>query len=378
MDLTETDDQRMIRSEARRLLEAACPPELVRSFHVGSAGDAAELELRRKLAAAGWMGLTFDESLGGGGGTIFDLALFFYEAGRVLLPSTVASSLFAGLLVERLGTAEQRERYLPRICSGDLLATVAYLERDVLHDWSLLSTATTRRSDGSLVVNGTKLFVANGDRAELVVVLVRLQSAEHSPEVGLVLLDGAELPGVERRPLHTFAGDRQSELGLTNVVVGPDSILGGSSADVAATWAKVLDTMTALQVMEMSGGISRVVEMTAEYVSVRQQFGRPIGSFQAVQHHVANMGLRSEGARLLATRAAWLVSEDLPAGRQISEAKVWASDAYPEVTLLAHQVHGGMGYVTESALPLYSGRAKAAEVSFGTRERHLARIACFL
>jgi alkylation response protein AidB-like acyl-CoA dehydrogenase len=127
--------------------------------------------------------------------------------------------------------------------------------------------------------------------------------------------------------------------------------------------------------MEMAGGISRVVEMTADYVRKREQFGRPLGSFQAVQHHLANMTMESDGAYATALQALWVAAHSKEAHLETSIAKAWASKAYKAVTVLAHQLHGGIGYVRESDLHLWSERAVADALSLGTRDYHLHRLA---
>jgi alkylation response protein AidB-like acyl-CoA dehydrogenase len=147
---------------------------------------------------------------------------------------------------------------------------------------------------------------------------------------------------------------------------------------VEAALARADDVMTALSAMEMVGGAQRVLEMTIEYVSGRTQFDRPIGSFQAVQHHAADMAISVHGARLAALQAMWLVSERLPASRELAIAKSAANDTYTGVTLTAHQLHGGMGVTREHDLHLWSEQARAASLRLGTSDHHLDTIRAHL
>src|SRR5699024_2813063 len=135
---------------------------------------------------------------------------------------------------------------------------------------------------------------------------------------------------------------------------------------------------TALQTMEMVGGMKKVIQMTVDYVSHRKQFGIPIGAFQAVQHHLANLSIYSDGAELAAYQAVNILSNGEDAVRETSIAKAVASKAYKEITIMDHQLWGGMGYSTESDLYLWSNRAKATELSFGTRDYHLKKLYQFV
>jgi alkylation response protein AidB-like acyl-CoA dehydrogenase len=374
MNLADSAEEIVIRESARKMLEGQCPPALVRRLlDPGSDGHSAELWA--SLADGGWIGLALPEDAGGTGGTLVDLGVFFREAGRVLLPTTFASTVFAAQLICHLGRAAQRLELLPGIVGGDTIATVAYLEPGVLHDWRKLTTVARPLPDGAWELAGTKLFVANASLADLLVVLARIRADNDQETLAAFAVDPASADGIAVTPMRTFAGDRQAVVRLDRVVVPPTALLGEGSGRAETRFEHVLDVMTALQCMEMSGGAERVVELTAAYVSGRIQFGRPIGSFQAVQHHVADMGMLVEGALLLSMKAVTALAADRAARREVSHAKAWISRAYPEITIRAHQVWGGMGYVTETDLHLYSNRAKAAEVSFGTASHHLRRAA---
>jgi alkylation response protein AidB-like acyl-CoA dehydrogenase len=376
MNLADSAEEIVIRESARKMLEGQCPPALVRRLlDPGSDGHSAELW--SSLADGGWIGLALPEEDGGTGGTLVDLGVFFREAGRVLLPTTFASTVFAAHLIRHLGRAAQRAELLPGIAGGDTIATVAYLEPGVRHDWRKLETVARPLPDGAWELSGEKLFVANASRADLLVVLARIGAHNDQETLAAFAVDPGAVDGIAVTPMRTFAGDRQAVVRLDRVVVAPTALLGEGAvrAETSSRFEHVLDVMTALQCMEMSGGAERVVELTAAYVSARIQFGRPIGSFQAVQHHVADMGMQVEGALLLSTKAVASLAAGRRARRDVSHAKAWISRAYPDITMRAHQVWGGMGYVTETDLHLYSNRAKATEVSFGTASHHLRRAA---
>jgi alkylation response protein AidB-like acyl-CoA dehydrogenase len=195
------------------------------------------------------------------------------------------------------------------------------------------------------------------------------------PEAGITLfLVDARSPGISCTLLKTIAGDKQCEVVLDKVVVPERNILGR----VGQGWKhieRVLQQATALKCAEMLGGAQQVLEMTVAYAKERVQFGRPIGSFQAIQHHCANMATDVDGCRFITYLACWKLSEGMPAAKEVSMAKAWVSDAFRRVTALGHQVHGGVGFIEDHDMPLYFKRAKAWELMFGDADFHRELVA---
>lgn len=373
MDLEFSEDQQLLRQSVRDFFEGECTIDVVRSLQEpGSTGHSAELW--RKLADGGWLGMAFPEEYGGGGSSLFDLGIVYEESGRVLLPTPFYSTIHAGLLIEALGTEEQKATYLGKIADGSMVGTVALAELGAVHDPRYLETQA-KHEGGSWVLSGKKAFVQNASVADPLIVIAR--TAPGGTDGLSAFIVPRDKAGVTITDHKTFARDNQGIVEFTNVQLGDDAILGGPGATDSA-WAavkKVTDKVTALQCMEMSGGMQKVLETTVEYVKDRVQFGVPIGSFQAVQHFAANMATQVDGARLSAMQALWLVSEGYPAAREISIAKAWANEAYVYVTVTAHQLHGGIGYVRESDLHLWSQRAKTTGLTLGTEDYHYDRIA---
>jgi 3-oxocholest-4-en-26-oyl-CoA dehydrogenase beta subunit len=364
-----TDDTEM-RDAIRDLLEHSCPPELVRELQNPSTrGHSAELWT--KVTDAGWLGMALPEDYGGGGASLIELATFFEEAGRVLLPTTFGSTIHAALLIAELGDDEQRARWLPSLASGEVIGTVAYAELSAHYDWRYFTTAAgVAKDSGELVVKGTKAFVRNSELASLLVVVAR---DEHGDGLCVAVVP-RESDGVDITAHRTFACDPQA-LVQFDVRLGSDALLIGGTNGAVDGMERVADTMTALHCAEMAGGASHVLDMTIAYVNERVQFGVPVGSFQAVQHHVADMATKVEGMRLTAYEALWLIDNRLPAQRATSIAKSWANQSYTFVTQMAHQLHAGMGYVREHPLHLWSQHAKQCALSLGTGARHDDRIA---
>ena len=377
-DLALSAEQEALRASARAFLQRACPPELVR--RVGApGGDGHDADLWRGMTELGWVGLAFPEAVGGGGGDLLDLAVVYEEAGRALVPTTLYSTVEAALLVDRAGGDAPRAALLPAVLAGDRIVSLAYHEEGMASSPDALATTATVEGE-VVVVDGTKLFVPNAGVADDLVVVARDPDGTGAGAVRLVVVPSGA-PGVRRSRLTTFAHDAQHEVSFTAVRVPVDGVLAGAPTDAWPITEEVRRVATALQCVEMVGGARAVLDRTVRYVTDRVQFGRPIGSFQAVQHHIADLSTRIDAAGLAAWKAVWRCSlgSDVPVDTGSPEAavaiaKVAAGDAYVETTLMAHQLHGGIGFTLDDDLHLWSDRARAAALAFGTREDHLGAL----
>ena len=367
MDLGLSEIQQMLKNSAREFLAQECPLTLVREMEAEERGYTPELW--RQLAGLGWTGVAFPEQYGGTGGDFLDLAVLLEETGRALLPGPFfASVVLGGLTVLDAGTAAQKQDILPGLCSGQLLLTLALTEASATYEpWGIATTAT--REGGAFRIDGAKLFVPQAHTADLLLVAARTtESAD--PAQGLTLfLIPANAAGLTINPLTTISADRQCEVILEGVQAPAAAVLGA----VDGGWPiiqRALQRAVAGQCLEMLGGAEAVLEMTVEYAKQRTQFGRPVGTFQAVQHHCANMATDVEGCRHIAYQAAWKIASGEPADREVAMAKAWVSSAYQRVCNLAHQCHGAIGFTKEHDLQLYTRRAKVQELSYGDANWH--------
>ena len=372
MDLGFDESQQMLKNSAREFLEQECPPALVRAMEEDSRGYTSELW--RKVTDLGWLGLPFPQEHGGMGLSYFDLVILLEEMGRVLLPGPFFSTVvLGGLAILNAGNADQKRDILPKITQGNTVLTLALTEPSAVYEPSGIQ-ATAALQDSTYALNGTKLFVADAQIADLLIVAARTQEAG-DPSTGITLfLVDAKAPGVAITPLETIASDKQAEVLLTNVQVPATSVLG----EVGNAWpvlVRIIHLAAVGKCAEMLGGADRVLEMTVGYLKQRVQFGRPIGSFQALQHHCANMATAVEGCRFVTYQAAWRLSEGLPATREVAIAKAWVSDAYRKVCALAHQSHGAIGFTQEYDLQLYTRRGKAAELAYGDSDHYRELVA---
>ena len=367
MDLGLSEVQQMLKSSAQELLSQECPLTLVRDMEEDSRGYTDEMW--RQIVGVGWTGLAFPEQYGGTGGSFLDLAVLLEEMGRALVPSPFFSTVvLGGLTVLDAGTDAQKLDILPRICSGQLIMTLALTESSVTYEPWGVETSAERQGD-SYLLKGTKLFVPDAQAADLILVAARTSLATDPAEgITLFMVPGGS-QGLSINPLNTISSDRQYEVIFDRVTIPADSMLG----PVDGGWPVVqraLQRAIAGKCVEMLGGADAVLEMTVEYVKQRTQFGRPIGSFQGVQHHCANMATDVEGSRNIAYQAAWRVAEGGPSDLEVSMAKAWISAAYERVCATAHQCHGAIGFTKEHDLQLYTRRAKVQELTYGDVNFH--------
>ena len=367
MDMGLTEIQQMLKSSAQEFLARECPTTLVREMEADERGYPDDLW--RQMSGLGWAGVPFPEVYGGTGGDFLDLAVLLEEMGRALAPGPYFSTvILGGLTVLDAGSDAQKDDLLSRVCDGSGLMTLAVTEASATYEaWGVEATAT---ADGNgFALNGTKLFVPDSHVADVIIVAARTK-ADGDPAEGITLfLVPARMEGMEVTPIRTIGDERQFEVSLNNVRLPASAGLG----EVNDGWPiteRALQRAIAGQCIAMLGGATAVLDMTVEYVKQRTQFGRPVGSFQAVQHHCAQMATDVEGCRGVAYQAAWMLAEGLPAQREVSIAKAWISQAYRRVCATAHQCHGAIGFTKEHDLQLYTRRAKVQELGYGDANYH--------
>jgi alkylation response protein AidB-like acyl-CoA dehydrogenase len=363
MDFGFSEEQEMLRTMARDFLGKECPTTWVRQMMDDERGmtDA----VWSKMAELGWMGLILPEEHGGSGLGFVDLVVVLEEMGRAVLPGPFFSTVVVGgvALLEG-GTAAQRSELLPRMAAGELRVSLAHLEPSARLDPEGVAT-TAAPEAGGVRLDGTKLFVPDAVGCDVFVVVARAPGSHGPDGVTLVLVDAAA-PGVSITPLKTMDQTRKlAEVRLEGVRVPADRVLAGGGGG----WRlleRIVDRGKVGLCAEMCGGAARVLEMSVEYAKVREQFGRPIGSFQAIQHKCANMLVEVESSKSVTYYAAWALANDVAeAPLAAAMAKAYCSDAYRHTAGEGIQIHGGIGFTWEHDMHLYFKRAKSAEVTFG-------------
>jgi alkylation response protein AidB-like acyl-CoA dehydrogenase len=361
-----TEEQDELRRVVRRFLEEKSPATEVRRLMETPEGYEPGVwkQLSQEL---GLPGVHIPESYGGQGLGFVELGIVLEEMGRALLCAPYFASLaLAANAILNAGSEDERRALLPGIAAGETLATLAIAEPN--GRWDAGGVALEARRDGSgWRLHGEKSFVVDGVTADLIVVAARVPGSTGRDGLGLYHLRG-DASGLARRPLVALDPTRKLAR-LTFTGARAESL--GEVGAAAPALEKTLDQAAALLANEMVGGAQKLLEMTVEYAKTRVQFGRPIGSFQAIKHKCADMLMALELARSSAYYAVACADEahdELPAVASLAKAQ--GSDAYLEIAAESIQIHGGLGFTWEQDVHLYFKRAKASEVLLGDPTYH--------
>ncbi len=366
MDFAFSEEQEELRQTVRRFLEDKSPSSEVRRLMETTEGydEGVWKQMAQEL---GLQSLHLPEAHGGQGFTFVELGIVLEEMGRVLLCAPYFSTVvLAADAIMNAGTDEEQAALLPGIASGETIAALAFTEPNGRWDAAGITMEATKQGD-NYVLDGTKMFVIDGHTANLIVVVARTPGTTGEDGISFFTVEG-DARGLTRTPLATMDQTRkQAKLEFSGVEAKP---LGAPGEGWAAL-SKTLDQAAVGLSNEMVGGAQRVLDMSVEYAKVRVQFGRPIGSFQAIKHKCADMLLEVESAKSAAYYAAWAAAEDndeLPVVASL--AKAYCSDAYFHAAAENIQIHGGIGFTWEHDAHLYFKRAKSSEILLGDATYH--------
>jgi alkylation response protein AidB-like acyl-CoA dehydrogenase len=364
MDFTFTEEQETIAKVARQLFEHRAKPERLTELEAGNVRY--DPALWRELAAADLLGIALPEEVGGSGHGFLELALVLAEVGWSVAPVPVYATLILGAdPIARHGNPNQQQRYLPDVVNGDRLLTAALTEPG-RSDPTAPATIARRDRDGWRV-DGCKELVPAAQVAHTMLIPATVDD----DDVGVFVLD-VNAPGVELRPAEITSGEPHADVFLDGASVpGSDRLTGNGAEMIRSLHARALVGLCAIQL----GVTERALRIAAAYTAERAQFGRPIGSFQAVQQRMADAFIDVEAIRWTMWQAAWLLAQDRSAAREASIAKFWAADAGARVAATTQQVHGGIGIDTTYPLFRYFLWAKHNELVLGSASAQLARLA---
>jgi alkylation response protein AidB-like acyl-CoA dehydrogenase len=372
IDFGLSEDQEALQRAAREFLATECPPALVRDN--AATGDGIPRTLYKKMAELGWMGLVVPEILGGLGMATLDLALVLEELGRAVAPGPfLPTQLVIAALLEA-GSDAQRAAWLPRFLAADAFGTLAFVEGDQACEPAGIH-ATAKRARGGWVLNGTKLFVQDAPGADVILVAARTKAGTTERGVSLFLVErGAK--GLRVKPQDSFDLSRRiGEVALKNVVV-PKTALVGREGEGWAVLARLIDLACIGLAADSLGGAWKAIEMAVAYAKMREQFGRKIGSFQALKHIAAEMVADVEPSRSLVWYAAYAHdAQRKTAPRAAAMAKAALGDIYSRTARRAVEIHGGIGFTWEFDLHLWFKRAHVNEVAYGDPVFHRERVA---
>jgi alkylation response protein AidB-like acyl-CoA dehydrogenase len=363
MDFGFSEEQEMLRKSARDFLAKESPMTYVRKMMEDERGFTDGQW--KQMAELGWMGLILPEEHGGSGLDFVDMIVVLEEMGRVVLPGPFFSSaILGGVALLEGGSAAQKKELLPKLAAGTLRPTLAQLEPSGRWDADGIQLEA-KKAGKDYRLSGTKLFVPDAHTADILIVAGREAGGKGSEGLSLFLVD-AKASGVKTTLLKTMDQTRKlCEVALKDVAVPADRVLG-TPGQAWKLLDRINDRGKVGMCAEMCGGAQRVLEMSVEYAKVREQFGRPIGSFQAIQHKCANMLVEVESSKSATYYAAWAVANDVPeAPLAAAMAKAYCSDAYRHTAGEGIQIHGGIGFTWEHDMHIYFKRAKSSEVTFG-------------
>jgi alkylation response protein AidB-like acyl-CoA dehydrogenase len=367
MDLTFNDEQRLLTEAARHFAEQVCSTAVVREVEASESGFSADLWA--KLCELGYPAIALPEAYGGSGGKMLDFSILAEELGRVAFPSPLLTSVALGALpLVWAGTEEQRRQWLPELVKGDVIGTMALVEQGGGDEWSEVRLAG-RKQGADWRISGVKILVPYAATAHLLLVAAALEG----PGLSLIALE-RDAAGVKCERHRAIGGDPLYTVTFENVTVTPAQVLD-TAGNARAILNRSLDHAAVLHAAYAVGLSERALALAVAHVSTREQFGRPIGSFQAVAHRCSDMRIDIDACRFLALQAAWRLDQGGDADLDVASAKAYINDAVRRVFVNAHQVHGAIGFSAEYDLQLFTRRAKAFELSLGSTAMHHERVA---
>jgi len=372
MDFDLTEEQRLLKDSVDRLVRDQYAFEQRKKYLAEPAGWS--LPVWNQYAELGLLALPFPETLGGFGGGAVETALVMEAFGRgLVLEPYFATVILGGGLLRRIASPALLGTLAPKIAAGKLKLAFAHVERQ--SRYNLSDVTTTARKDGTAwILDGAKSVVLHGDCADRMLITARTAGSRRDRDgVGLFLVDAAT-PGLSRRGYPTQDGLRAAEVTLSGVRVGADGVLGES---VLPAIEHVVDEAIAALCAEAVGAMQVMHETTREYLKTRKQFGRPIGSFQVLQHRSVDMLVALEQARSMAMFAAVMAQEENAAERRraISAAKVQIGRSGRHIGQEAIQLHGGIGMTMEYSVGHAFKRVTMIEQLFGDADHHLTELA---
>ena len=358
LDLDFSAEQEMLRATARDVLERHCPLSVVREMEDDPVGYPAELW--GQLAKLDLVGLLVPEAYGGSGMTLLEGVALYEELGRALAPVPhFVSAVLSGGVLARAGSEEQRSRWLPPVATGEAVLSVAWLEPEGGFGPAGVATRAVADGDG-FVLSGVKRHVAFAEAADRLVVLARTGDAPEA--IDLFLVDPSS-PGVSMTQQFTLASDSQYQVTLHDVAVAGTDRIGGPATGWAS-FDEVMGDGIVLLAAQAVGGARYALDITVQYAKDRKQFDKPLGAFQAIGHYLADAVTAVDGAEQLVHEAAWARANGRPTDRLAPMAKLFACRTFRDVTAMAQQVFGGIGFTLDFDIQLYFRRAKQLQISW--------------
>jgi alkylation response protein AidB-like acyl-CoA dehydrogenase len=356
LDLEFDQEQELLRQTVREMLQRHCPLDVVRAMEDDPKGYPAELWTQ--LGDLDLIGLLLPEEYEGSGMSLIEGVALYEELGRALAPTPhFVSAVMAGGVLAEAGSAEQKDRWLRAIATGEAVLTPAWLEPENGFSPRGVEVRAVPSASG-FTLNGLKRHVAFASSADRLVVLARTGDGEE--DVDLFLVDPAA-SGVSLRQQFTIASDTQYEISFSDVVLTEADRIGGAGTGWA-TWQSVLEPALVLLAAQAVGGARYALEITTQYALDRHQFDKPLGAFQALAHYLSDAVTNLDGAEQLVHEAAWAASNGRPLTSLAPMSKLFACSTFRDITAMAQQIFGGIGFTLDFDIQLYFRRAKQQQL----------------
>ena len=364
MDISLNEDQQLLHETALAFARDVMTPARIRELE--ETDDGFDAAAWKQMAEMGWAGAVFPERYGGAEAGPVELALVIEALGQGAIPSPIFSTVVeAGLLLMDAGSEAQRNYWLPRIAAADAILTTGILESTGGLRAKEIQTRITGSGNG-FIISGTKLFVRDAGCADAIICVGR--SGDRPEDLTLAMVP-RDTPGLNLRRMRAAGGEALWEVVFDGVTVDADAIVG----EPGRAWPHVTRLNlrgAAFKSAELVGIGQASLDLTLSYAKTREQFGGPIGRFQAVHHHCADMYRDVQMSRLLVWQASAALGEALAGARAVAMAKAKCSDVIPALTRMAHQIHGAVAYYRDYPLELYYHRAIAAKAAYGDAGHH--------
>ncbi len=370
MDLEFTKEQEMLRKSVAEFLAKECPFDMVKEIEESEAGYSKQIW--KKMADLGWMELCFPEEYGGLGDPFVSLVILMEEIGKKALPSPYFSTVVqCGTLLIEGASEAQKKKLLPKMARGKLIMAFALLEEEAVYDETGIRMSAVPEGD-QVVLDGTKMFVLDGNIADSFIVAVSRPAGGYS----LFLVD-AKTPGITCQKMPTIGKDNNCIVRFDSVKIPKENIVGKPGEGwkiVEAMWNRAVVAKSA----EMIGGCSQSLDMTVSYSKQREQYGTVIGAYQALQHNMADMKIGYDTSQFYVYKTAWMIDQNMDITESASALKAHVNEQFKFITERGVQIHGGVGTTREFDIGVFYRKAKAAEYVMGDTDFHYERVAAKL
>jgi alkylation response protein AidB-like acyl-CoA dehydrogenase len=372
MDLGLSEIQKMLQETSRDYLVENCTMDFIRAMESDQIGISDEIW--KNMADMGWLGLMIPDEYGGSGFNFDDMSILLEEMGKVGLSGPFFSTSVIGVQALLLsGDEAQKKEVLPKIASGNLKISLAFNEKTGSFEKSEVTNTNSIKNNDGWTLNGEKYFVNDAIGADYFIVA---SSSENKNGLSIFLVP-SNTEGIEIKKMESIGGDKIYKVDFQEIKLLDSQLLGkeGEAWDILL---KIFNYGAIGKTSEMSGAAQKVMNITLDYIKDRKQFDRPIGSFQAVQHHAADMAILTKVSTQFSRKAAWKLSNEEDSNIDVHRAKSYVSNAYHDLCQISHQLHGAIGYTWDYDLQIFTRKMQHQKLAYGDSNFHQKKISNLL